>query len=137
MGKTILLLGLLNCAFVLSTSNIILAQKQEMPQVEAIDRFIEEQMRKQQIPGLSLAVVKDGQLLLTRGYGLADVELNVAATPQTVWQIQSITKPFVATAILLLEREKKLSLDDELSKHLDGIPEGWKGITIRRILNHT
>jgi D-alanyl-D-alanine carboxypeptidase len=105
--------------------------------MEAINQFIEMQMRKQQIPGLSLAVVKDGNLLLTRGYGLADVENNVAVTPETVFQIQSITKMFVASAMMILQREGKLSLDDELSKHLDGVPEAWKGITIRRILNHT
>jgi D-alanyl-D-alanine carboxypeptidase len=137
MGKRILLLSLLNCAFVLSRSNVTLAQQAEAARMEAVDRFIEAQMRKQNIPGVSLAVVKDGELILTRGYGLADVELNVAATPQTVYQIQSITKPFVASAMMMLEREKKLSLDDELGKYLEGVPEGWKGITIRRILNHT
>ncbi len=105
--------------------------------MEAINQFIEAQMRKQQIPGLSLAVVKDGKLLLTHGYGLADVELNVAATPESVFQIQSITKMFVASAMMMLQREGKLSLDDELGKHLEGIPDSWKGITIRRILNHT
>jgi D-alanyl-D-alanine carboxypeptidase len=136
MGKSFLFAGHLIWALLLLASNA-LAQQQETQRMEAVDRFIEEQMRKQQIPGLALAVVKDGQLLLTRGYGLADVELNVPATPQTVWQIQSITKPFVAAAIMMLQREKKLSLDDELGKHLDGVPPTWNGITIRRILNHT
>src|SRR5687767_14860402 len=137
MGKTTLLLTLLNCAFVLWRSNPAMAQQPEAPPMEAINQFIEMQMRKQQIPGLSLAVVKDGNLLLTRGYGLADVENNVAATPETVFQIQSITKMFVASAMMILQRDGKLSLDDELSKHLESVPETWKGITIRRILNHT
>ncbi|HEV8291184.1 MAG TPA: serine hydrolase domain-containing protein, partial [Tepidisphaeraceae bacterium] len=105
--------------------------------MEAIDKFIEAQMRKQQIPGLSLAAVKDGKLLLTRGYGLADVELNVAATPETVYQIQSITKTFTASAIMMLVKEGKVGLDDEIDKYLEGLPETWKGITIRRLLNHT
>jgi len=132
MGNTFLVFAIILCV----GSNTF-AQKQEAPPMEAINQFIETQMRKQQIPGLSLAVVKDGKLLLTHGYGLADVENNVAATPETVFQIQSITKMFTASAIMILQREGKLSLDDELSKHLEGAPQTWKGITIRRILNHT
>src|SRR3954471_23817625 len=124
-------------AFVLCINSITLAQQPEAPPMEGINQFIEAQMRKQQIPGLSLAVVKDGNLLLTRGYGLADVENNVPAAPETVYQIQSITKMFVASSMMMLQREGKLSLDDELSKYLEGVPESWKGITIRRILTHT
>ncbi len=132
MGKAFFVIAIFLCI-----SSITFAQKPEGPPMEAINEFIESQMRKQHIPGLSLAVVKDGNLLLTRGYGLADVENNVPATPETVYQIQSITKMFVASAMMMLQREGKLSLDDELSKHLDGVPESWKGITIRRILTHT
>src|SRR5205823_8300177 len=132
MGKTFLVIAIFLCI-----SSITLAQKAEAPPMEAINQFVEAQMRRQHIPGLSLAVVRDGQLLLTRGYGLADVELNVAATPQTVYQIQSITKMFVASSMMMLEREGKLSLDDEVSKYLEGVPDTWKGITIRRILTHT
>src|SRR6185436_10374477 len=132
MGNTLAVVAIFFCI-----NTIAFAQKAEAPPMEAINQFIEAQMRKQQIPGLSLAVVKDGKLLLTHGYGLADVENNVPATPETVFQIQSITKMFVASAMMILQREGKLSLDDELSRHLEGVPESWKGITIRRILNHT
>src|SRR5438105_15815086 len=109
MGNTFLVM-----AIVLCVAGTCVAQA---PPMEAINQFIEAQMRRQHIPGLSLAVVKDGKLLLTRGYGLADVELNVAATPQTVYQIQSITKMFVASSIMMLQREGKLSLDDEVLKY--------------------
>src|SRR4051812_16614695 len=132
MGNTRIVIAIILCI-----NSIAFAQKAEAPPMEAINQYIEAQMRKQHIPGLSLAVVKDGQLLLTRGYGLADVENNVAATPETVYQIQSITKMFVASSMMMLQREGKLSLDDELGKYLDGVPESWKGITIRRILTHT
>jgi D-alanyl-D-alanine carboxypeptidase len=132
MAKTLLI-----AAIILGISRITLAQKQEALPMQAIDTFIETQMRKQQIPGLSLAVVRDGKLLFTRGYGLADVELNAAATPETVYQIQSITKTFTASAIMMLLKEGKLSLDDPVSKYLDGTPDTWKDITIRRLLTHT
>ncbi|HEV8378729.1 MAG TPA: serine hydrolase domain-containing protein, partial [Tepidisphaeraceae bacterium] len=132
MGNTILGIAIVLCIW-----GTTFAQKVEAPPMEAIDKFIEAQMRKQQIPGLSLAVVKDGKLLLTHGYGLADVELNVAATPETVYQIQSITKTFTASAIMMLVKERKVALDDEIGKYLERVPEAWKGITIRRLLNHT
>src|SRR5580765_8885178 len=103
MGKTFFVIAIFLCI-----NAVTFAQKAEAAPMEAINQFIESQMRKQQIPGLSLAVVKDGKLLLTRGYGLADVELNVAATPETVFQIQSITKSFTASAIMMLVKEKKV-----------------------------
>src|SRR3954463_12188682 len=107
MGNALVVIAIFLCI-----NTIAVAQKAEAPPMEGINQFIETQMRKQQIPGLSLAVVKDGKLLLTRGYGLADVENNVSATPETVYQIQSITKMFVASAMMMLQREGKLSLDD-------------------------
>ncbi len=65
---------------------------------EQVDAVVKMAMEKQRIPGLSLAVVKDGKKVLTKGYGSANVELNVAATPETVYQIGSVTKQFTATA---------------------------------------
>src|SRR5256885_8973227 len=97
MGRTFFVIAIFLCI-----SSITLAQKAEAPPMEAINQFVEAQMRRQHIPGLSLAVVQDGQLLLTRGYGLADVELNVAATPQTGYQISSITKKVVARSMMML-----------------------------------
>jgi D-alanyl-D-alanine carboxypeptidase len=130
MGNTLVI------ATILCVGAATFAQQPEPP-MEAINQFIETQMRKQQIPGLSLAVVKDGKLLLTRGYGLADVENNVPATPETVFQIQSITKTFTASAIMMLVNEGKVGLDEEISKYLEGVPESCKGVTIRRLLTHT
>jgi len=104
---------------------------------DAVDDYLKAEMRRRHIPGLSLAVVKDGRIEKIAGYGLANVELNVAVTPTTVFQIQSITKTFTSAAILLLAEEGKLSIDDPISKHLDGTPDTWKGVTIRHLLSHT
>ncbi|MCY2991005.1 MAG: serine hydrolase [Planctomycetota bacterium] len=106
-------------------------------QVAQVDTLIQQALEKQRIPGLSLAVVKDGQLILAKGYGLANVELHVPATPETVYQMQSITKSFTASGIMLLAEEGKLDLDDKVSQHLDGTPESWKVITVRHLLTHT
>jgi D-alanyl-D-alanine carboxypeptidase len=104
---------------------------------DPVDDYLRAELQKRHIPGLSLAVLKDGEVVKTAGYGLANVELNVPATPRTVFQIQSITKTFTSAAILLLSEEGKLSLDDPVAKHLEGAPGSWKAITIRHLLSHT
>jgi CubicO group peptidase (beta-lactamase class C family) len=103
----------------------------------AVDGYIRAQMDRHKIPGLSLAVVKDGRVVYEKTYGLANLELNVPVTADTLFQIQSITKTFTAAALMLLVEEGKLSLDDPVSKHLDGTPDTWKAITLRHLLNHT
>lgn len=104
---------------------------------DRIDRAVREEMDAQRIPGLSVAIVRDGKLLYSKGFGLANVELGVKATDKTVYQIQSVTKQFTASAILLLAQEGKLGLDDPLSKHLDKTPDSWSEVTIRHLLTHT
>ena len=104
---------------------------------DEVDDYVRGQMKKQHIPGLSLAVVTNGQITKAAGYGLANVELNVAAAPSTIYQIQSITKTFTATAIMLLVNEGKLSVDDNINKHLSGLPACWSEITVRHLLTHT
>lgn len=106
-------------------------------QADKVDDYVKAQMEKQHIPGLSLAAVLEGKVVLARGYGLANVELNVRATPDTVYEIGSITKQFTATAIMLLVEEGKIGLDDKISRYLDGTPDAWKDITVRHLLTHT
>jgi D-alanyl-D-alanine carboxypeptidase len=104
---------------------------------DKVDDYIKVQMQRKHIPGLSLAVVKDGRLLKAKGYGLANVETNTPATAETVYKIASISKQFLATGIMLLMQDGKLSLDDKISKYLDGTPDTWKDITVRHLLTHT
>jgi D-alanyl-D-alanine carboxypeptidase len=106
-------------------------------QADKIDEYIEEEMRKQHIPGLSLAVVHAGNVVKTKGYGLANMELNVHAAPDTVYQLQSITKSFVAFGIMLLVEDGKLGLDDKITSHLSGMPQAWSGVSVRHLLTHT
>jgi CubicO group peptidase (beta-lactamase class C family) len=104
---------------------------------DRIDDYIAAQMRWENIPGLSLAVVKDGKIVKARGYGLANVETNTPATPETVYKIGSVSKQFLAAGVMLLVEQGKLNLDDRVGKYLDGTPETWNDITIRRLLTHT
>lgn len=104
---------------------------------ESVDAYIAAQLREEHIPGLALAVIRDSQLVKSRGYGLANIELDVPVKPETVFQLGSIGKQFTATAVLLLAEDGKLSLDDKISKYFPTAPAAWDGITIRRLLNHT
>jgi D-alanyl-D-alanine carboxypeptidase len=104
---------------------------------DAIDDAIERMMRGRQVPGLALVVVKDGKIVREKGYGMANVELGVPVTPDTVFQSASTGKTFTAALFLLLEKDGKLKLDDPISRYLDNTPHAWAGITIRHLLTHT
>ena len=88
-------------------------------------------------PGCMLGVVSDGAFLYTRGYGRANIEHDVAFTPETVFDIGSTSKQFLATAILLLVEDGKVSLDDDVRKYLPEVPDYGQTITIRHLLTHT
>src|SRR5208283_4197212 len=103
---------------------------------EKIDRIFAE-WNTTSSPGCALAVVKDGRIVYEHGYGMANLELGVAITPQSVFDIGSVSKHITAMAILLLEREHKLSLDDDVRKYLPEIPDYGSKITIRHMLHHT
>jgi CubicO group peptidase (beta-lactamase class C family) len=102
-----------------------------------IDEYVRTEMQAQQIPGVSLAVVKDGEILLARGYGFANVEHQVPAKPETIFQSGSTGKQFTATAVMMLVEEEKLSLDDKLTKYFSDSPDAWRDITVRHLLTHT
>ncbi|HVG07762.1 MAG TPA: serine hydrolase [Thermoanaerobaculia bacterium] len=104
---------------------------------DKVDDYIKTEMERHKIPGLSLAVVRDGEILQAKGYGLSNVELNVAATPETIYQSGSIGKQFTATLAMMLVEEGKLSLDDRIAKHIHEAPASWRDITVRHLLTHT
>lgn len=106
-------------------------------QADKVDEYIKAEMQRRNIPGLSMAVVRNGEILQAKGYGLSNVELNVAATPETIYQSGSVGKQFTATLVMMLVEEGKLSLDDRIGKHIPDAPALWKDITVRHLLTHT
>jgi CubicO group peptidase (beta-lactamase class C family) len=104
---------------------------------DKVDDYVKAEMQRQKIPGTSIAVLKEGKIIKVQGYGLANVELNVPASPETVYKIGSVSKQLIAAGILILIQDGKLSLDDKISKFLEGTPDTWKEITIRHLLTHT
>lgn len=102
-----------------------------------VDEIVRAQMREQGIPGVSLAVMRDGTIVKASGYGLANTELGVPVTPDMVFHSGSLAKAFTATAVMMLVEEGKVGLDDRLSKYFPESPAAWKAVTIRRLLTHT
>jgi CubicO group peptidase (beta-lactamase class C family) len=88
-----------------------------LAQVDSTDIIIKHMMNKQKIVGLSLAVVKGGQTVVNKGYGLADVELKVPVTSETVIRLGSVSKQFFSTAIMKLVEEGMLTIEDPVHKY--------------------
>jgi CubicO group peptidase (beta-lactamase class C family) len=89
------------------------------------------------MPGASLLVIKDGVPLIRRGYGMADLEQHVAATPATDYRLASVSKQFTAASILLLAEDRKLTLDDSVRHWLPSLPASTDKVTLRELLSHT
>jgi len=104
---------------------------------DAVDDLMREALRQHPIPGAALAIIRGGRTVKTAAYGSANLEWQTPATPETVFEIGSITKQFTAAAILLLAQQGKLAVDDKISRHLDGTPPSWSQISIRHLLTHT
>lgn len=104
---------------------------------DQVDEYINAEMQKRKIPGLALAVVREGKTVKAKGYGLANVELKVPVTPDTVFKIGSVSKPIIAMGILSLVEEGRISLDGKVSRYLEGTPDAWREITVRHLLSHT
>jgi CubicO group peptidase (beta-lactamase class C family) len=88
-------------------------------------------------PGCALGVYRDGKIIYSKGYGLANLEENVPITPQSVFDIGSTSKQFTAASILLLEKQGKLSVSDDIRKFVPELPDYGQKITILHLLNHT
>lgn len=95
------------------------------------------QWDKPDMPGCALAVIKNGQIVYQRGYGTANLELSVPITTATVFNVGSIAKQFTAMSILILARQGKLSLDDDLRKYVSEVPDFGTPITLRQLIQHT
>ncbi|HET7040252.1 MAG TPA: serine hydrolase domain-containing protein [Gemmatimonadales bacterium] len=88
-------------------------------------------------PGCAVGVAQNGKTLLTRGYGMADLETGTAITPETIFESGSVAKQFTATAVVLLALDGKLSLDDPVRNYFPELPDYGRPLTIRHLLTHT
>jgi len=118
----------------LAASSIALAQDHVQSRIDSV---VKAEMARQKIPGVGVAVIKGGEVMLAKGYGEANVEHHVPVTPETVFQTGSIGKQFTSTAVMLLIQDGKLALTDSVTKFFPNAPASWKGITVRHLLTHT
>ena len=104
---------------------------------DRIDSFVNEEMQRQHVPGVAVAVIQRGQVLKAKGYGVSNLEHHVAVTPETMFQSGSLGKQFTATAVMLQVEDGKLALSDPLTKFFPDAPATWRAITVRHLLTHT
>jgi len=119
-------------SFLLSITGFI-AYSQKQQQTDSIDLFLKDKMEKLHIPGLQLAIVKNGQIIKRNNYGLASIENSVNVTNESMFAINSCTKAFVGVAVMQLQEEGKLNINDLISKYLDDLPADWKALTIQQL----
>lgn len=104
---------------------------------DALDTDVRAAMHKWHVPGLSLAIVRDGKVIRLGSYGYANLELGVPVTPDTVFSLHSVSKQFCATGIVLLVRDGKVRVDDPVTKYFPETAPAWDEITVKMLLNHT
>lgn len=105
--------------------------------VAAVDSLVAEALKDGRAAGMSVAVVRGRDTIVLKGYGYADLEFDVPTPERAIYEIGSVTKQFTAAAILKLQEQGKLGLDDEVTKYLPDYPTHGHRITIRQLLNHT
>jgi CubicO group peptidase (beta-lactamase class C family) len=110
---------------------------QDRGALAAVDRYVRDEIRRERVPGVSVAIIRAGKVVLTRGYGSANVELRAPATDSTVYQSGSVGKQFTAALVLRLAAAGRLTLDDPIRRHLPEGPPAWDSITVRHLLTHT
>lgn len=114
----------------------MLLVKKMYAQTDSIDIFLKKEMQERRIPGLQLAIVKDGEIIKAGNYGLANIQDSIPVDSRTLFTINSITKAFTGIAIMQLVEAGKLDLSSPISTYLNNLPDSWKTVTIQQLLSH-
>ena len=112
------------------------ARENEVPSAEKLIDGLYGKLNNKTNPGIAVLIAKDGKIIYNKGYGYADIEHTTKITPETKFRIGSITKQFIASAILRLQEEGKLSVEDKLSKYFPDFPRAGE-VSIHQLLTHT
>jgi CubicO group peptidase (beta-lactamase class C family) len=124
-------------ALCLFSVQFTLAQTPTAQQIAAkVDEYMNAAVRVNRFSG-AILLARDGQPITSKGYGMANYELDVPNTPQTVFRLGALTKQFTATAIMQLQERGKLSVNDSICKHLSDCPAAWQPVTVRNLLTNT
>ncbi len=109
----------------------------ETIEANAIDKYVTNVMDRYGIPGATVAIIKNNKIIHRNNYGLASIEHNVPVTDSTIFRVYSITKLFITVGIFQLIEQKKLNLDDNISKYLPNLPKEWQDIQIKYLITHS
>jgi D-alanyl-D-alanine carboxypeptidase len=104
---------------------------------DSLDEYVARAMKEFHLPGVALLVVADGKVVKAAGYGFADIERAIPVTPDTVFKIGSISKQLIATGIMLLVQDGRLTVNDPVTKYFPDAPASWAPIQVRHLLTHT
>ncbi|QSQ13880.1 serine hydrolase domain-containing protein [Myxococcus landrumensis] len=104
---------------------------------ERLDAFVRAEQKRQKVPGVAVAVVSRGRVVLAKGYGLSNLEHQVPVTTDTLFQSGSLGKQFTAMAVMLQVEAGRIALSDSITKYFPDAPATWAPITIRHLLTHT
>ena len=125
---------ILLCEIISASAQIIQPTEE---QLSSLDQRIATYLESNNIPGALVAIASRGEIIHLETYGMANVELSAPVTDKSVFEIGSISKQFVSTAVMLLVQENKLELDDSIENFITDIPSEWLGVTVRQLLTHT
>jgi CubicO group peptidase (beta-lactamase class C family) len=104
---------------------------------DKVDEYLQKLMAEKEIPGLQIGIFKNGMAVKAKGFGLTQLENGKPVDERTLFNIGSVTKQFTSAAVMLLQEEGRLSVEDSIRKHLPELSEAFEGIKIRHILSHT
>lgn len=111
-------------------------QLSAQPAKAPVDEIIQREMKERKIPGVQLAVVQNGRIVLSRSYGTANLQYNIPVSNTSVFPINSNTKVFTGVAVMQLVEQDKIKLEDPISTYLDDLPAEWQKITVDQLLTH-
>ena len=105
--------------------------------IAALDEFLKEAQSQIGMPGVSCAIIENGEVIYKSESGLANIEHGVHITKNSIYPLYSLTKPFIAVGIFSLIEAGKLNLNDSVSKYVDEVPESWSKIKVKHLLSHS
>src|SRR5678810_1046592 len=134
--KTVCISAFLTAAVTIADNMIVLSQSIPGSTIKTIDSLFKT-WDNNNTPGCAIGIVRNDSIIYAKGYGMANLEYGIPVTAQTIFHMASVSKQFTAYAILLLAKQGKLQLDDDIHKYLSWFPDLKEKITIRNLLNHT
>lgn len=104
---------------------------------ESIEAVVSAEMKKRHIPGMQVAIVRNGKIVMLGSYGVADIQDSTRVSDETLFSLNSSTKSFTGVAVMQLVEKGQLKLDSPISTYLDSLPISWRGVSVAQLLTHS